>query len=130
VKISIFHLYVYSILSYMDMLYNFQATTLLVAAIDFGTTYSGYAFSFRHEYEKDPTKASGKTWYAGANTPGCSLKTSTTILLKPDKTFDSFGYEAENKYVDLAMDKEHAKYYYFRRFKMLLFDKVVSTFTS
>ena len=24
------------------------------AAIDFGTTFSGYAFSFKHEYEKDP----------------------------------------------------------------------------
>ena len=24
------------------------------AAIDFGTTFSGYAFSFKHDYEKDP----------------------------------------------------------------------------
>ena len=24
------------------------------AAIDFGTTFSGYAFSFKHEYNKDP----------------------------------------------------------------------------
>jgi hypothetical protein len=102
---------------------------LLVAAIDFGTTYSGYAFSFRHEYEQDPTKASGKTWTAGVNTPGVSLKTSSTILLKPDKTFDSFGYEAEDRYAELAMDDEHKDYYYFRRFKMLLFDKIVSTKT-
>ena len=29
---------------------------LVVAAIDFGTTYSGYAFSFKHDYEKEPTK--------------------------------------------------------------------------
>ena len=26
----------------------------IVAAIDFGTTFSGYAFSFKHDYEKDP----------------------------------------------------------------------------
>ena len=29
---------------------------LLVAAIDFGTAYSGYAFSTRGEYAKDPLK--------------------------------------------------------------------------
>jgi hypothetical protein len=31
---------------------------IMVAAIDFGTTYSGYAFSFRHEYEADKLKIS------------------------------------------------------------------------
>lgn len=31
-------------------------TKLIVAAIDFGTTYSGYAYSFRDEYQKDPLK--------------------------------------------------------------------------
>jgi hypothetical protein len=98
---------------------------ILVAAIDFGTTYSGYAYSFAHEYEKDPTKASGKNWSAGVNTPGTSLKTSTTIMLNPDKTFHSFGYEAENNYVELAQEDGHHDYYYFRRFKMLLFDKMV-----
>ena len=29
---------------------------LLVAAIDFGTAYSGYAFSYRTEFSKDPLK--------------------------------------------------------------------------
>ncbi|WAQ99507.1 hypothetical protein MAR_023880 [Mya arenaria] len=33
---------------------------LLVAAIDFGTTYSGWAFSFRHDFEADPTKIQAK----------------------------------------------------------------------
>ena len=28
----------------------------IVAAIDFGTTFSGYAFSFKHDYDKDPTQ--------------------------------------------------------------------------
>ena len=34
-------------------------TTLMVAAIDFGTTYSGYAFSTRHDFSinKLDTKA-------------------------------------------------------------------------
>ena len=28
----------------------------IVAAIDFGTTFSGYAFSFKHDYARDPTQ--------------------------------------------------------------------------
>ena len=28
----------------------------IVAAIDFGTTYSGYAFSSKNDYDEDPTK--------------------------------------------------------------------------
>lgn len=40
---------------------------LLVAAIDFGTTYSGYAFSFRHDFERDPLKISTNTsWSSSA----------------------------------------------------------------
>ena len=57
-----------------------------------------------------------------------SLKTSTCVLFKPDKTFHSFGYEAEEHYGELAADAEmgeHKQWYYFRRFKMQLFDKKV-----
>ena len=58
-----------------------------------------------------------------------SLKTSTCVLFKPDKTFHSFGYEAEDHYGELASEEtgEHKKWYYFRRFKMQLFDKKVGT---
>ncbi|KAK3099718.1 hypothetical protein FSP39_008541 [Pinctada imbricata] len=92
---------------------------ILVAAIDFGTTFSGYAFSFRHEYQRDPLKISANNWIAGSQAL-ISLKTPTTILLKSDQTFHSFGYEAENEYSILAENGEHAGWYYFRRFKMLL----------
>ena len=56
-----------------------------------------------------------------------SLKTSTCVLFKPDKTFHSFGYEAEDHYGELAAEEtgEHKTWYYFRRFKMQLFDKRV-----
>ena len=56
-----------------------------------------------------------------------SLKTSTCVLFKPDKTFHSFGYEAEDHYGELVSDKtgEHKEWYYFRRFKMQLFDTKV-----
>ncbi|KAK3600049.1 hypothetical protein CHS0354_012741 [Potamilus streckersoni] len=97
-------------------------TKLLVAAIDFGTTYSGWAFSFKHEYDSDPTKISGKYYYGG---PLASMKAPTTVLIQPDgTTFDSFGYEAEDKYIELASKGEHANWFYFRRFKMMLHEKI------
>ncbi|KAK3600051.1 hypothetical protein CHS0354_012742 [Potamilus streckersoni] len=97
-------------------------TKLLVAAIDFGTTYSGWAFSFKHEYESEPTKVSGKNYYGGSH---ASMKAPTTILINPDgKTFDSFGYEAEDKYLELTGTGENTKWYYFSRFKMLLHRKI------
>lgn len=98
---------------------------ILVAAIDFGTTFSGYAFSFRHEFEKDPEKISTTNWVAGSQAL-VSLKTPSVVLLKPDRTFHSFGFEAENKYGDLAGEGEHAGWLYFKRFKMALHGNKVS----
>ncbi|KAL3879877.1 hypothetical protein ACJMK2_032154 [Sinanodonta woodiana] len=97
---------------------------MLVAAIDFGTTYSGWAFSFKHEYDTDSTKIAARQWHGGQMV---STKSPTTVLIKPDgKTFDSFGYEAETRYSELASDdnNEHNKWYYFRRFKMMLHGKM------
>ncbi|XP_069129273.1 heat shock 70 kDa protein 12B-like [Argopecten irradians] len=96
---------------------------LVVAAIDFGTTYSGYAFSFRGDYQKDPLKIElNQLWNSGSVV---SEKTPTCLLLDPDKKFLAFGYEAENEYSQLIEDSEdddrmYENYYYFRRFKMSL----------
>ncbi|KAK3600053.1 hypothetical protein CHS0354_012744 [Potamilus streckersoni] len=96
-------------------------TNLLVAAIDFGTTYSGWAISFKHEYKSNPTKVSGKHYYGGRV---ASLKAPTKILIQPDgRTFDSFGYEAEDKYIELTRKGGHENWYYFSRFKMMLYEK-------
>lgn len=93
---------------------------MLVAALDFGTTYSGYAFSLRHTYEKEPLKIhANQAWNAGGRQL-LSLKTPTCLLLNNDKKFVSFGYEAENEYANIAMDGNQDKYYYFYRFKMKL----------
>ncbi|XP_060592450.1 heat shock 70 kDa protein 12A-like [Ruditapes philippinarum] len=94
---------------------------LLVAAIDFGTAYSGYAFSTRGEYKNDPLKVCANTWSGGSL---MSLKTSTCILFDKRKKFHSFGFEAEDNYSGYALDNEHNEYYFFRRFKMKLFDKM------
>ncbi|XP_052816567.1 heat shock 70 kDa protein 12B-like isoform X2 [Mya arenaria] len=89
---------------------------LLVAAFDFGTTYSGYAFSFRN----DPTKIqTNQAWNAGSEAL-LSLKTPTCVLLNPQKEFVAFGFEAENKYLGLVEQGKHKPWMLFRRFKMLL----------
>ncbi|XP_076076072.1 heat shock 70 kDa protein 12A-like [Mytilus galloprovincialis] len=93
---------------------------ILVAAIDFGTTYSGYAFSMRHSFKNQPmTIHTNQCWNAGSQQL-ISLKTPTCLLLDANKQFDSFGYEAENKYAEIVMEKEQHNYYYFHRFKMCL----------
>ncbi|XP_060596203.1 heat shock 70 kDa protein 12B-like [Ruditapes philippinarum] len=91
-------------------------SALLVVAFDFGTTYSGYAFSFRD----DPLKIqTNQKWIAGSDQL-ISLKTPTCVLLDPNGQFDSFGYEAENHFATLVEDKEHQGWRLFRRFKMIL----------
>ncbi|KAK3577017.1 hypothetical protein CHS0354_003080 [Potamilus streckersoni] len=93
-----------------------ECRRLLVAAMDFGTTYSGYGFSFTTEPMKVQTN---QAWVAGSRQL-ISLKTPTCILLNAQKEFHSFGYQAENKYADLAMDGEHTNWYFFKHFKILL----------
>ncbi|XP_060602705.1 heat shock 70 kDa protein 12B-like [Ruditapes philippinarum] len=95
---------------------NKDAPRLLVVAFDFGTTYSGYAFSFRD----DPLRIqSNQGWIAGSDQL-ISLKTPTCVLLNQRQEFDSFGFEAENKFADLAEDNKHHGWLLFRRFKMIL----------
>ena len=102
---------------------------ILVVAIDFGTTFSGYAFSFRHEFEKDPLKICSSQWIGGSRA-AISLKTSSCVLFHPSGEFDSFGFDAEEKYNDLAMDDLHHDWFFFRRFKMLLYNTEVSIITA
>lgn len=96
---------------------------LLVAAIDFGTAYSGYAFSRVDDFKKDPLKVQSHTWKAGTRAL-MSNKASTCALFDKNKKFHSFGYEAEDKYSDLTLDNEADDWYFFQRFKMTLFDKL------
>ncbi|XP_060585136.1 heat shock 70 kDa protein 12B-like [Ruditapes philippinarum] len=92
---------------------------LLVGAIDFGTSFSGWAFSFKHENERSPPGATVKVWHAGTIT---TEKTPTCLLLKADGTFDSFGYDAEKRYGELSAQHLHSEYFFFRQFKMKLFE--------
>ena len=92
-----------------------------VAAIDFGTAYSGYALSSRDNPMKIQTN---KGWNAGSNML-ISHKTPTCILVNPHQQFDSFGYDAEDNYANLLVDNHHHGWMFFRRFKMILHNSQV-----
>ncbi|XP_061165028.1 heat shock 70 kDa protein 12A-like [Saccostrea echinata] len=86
---------------------------LIVAAIDFGTTFSGYAFSFRDNWGKVLTN----NWQGGSL---ISHKAPTVLLLNSKAEFVAFGYEAEDKYASLTEEGDHEDHYLFQRFKMIL----------
>ncbi|XP_033749379.1 heat shock 70 kDa protein 12A-like [Pecten maximus] len=90
----------------------------LVVAIDFGTTYTGYAFSFRHEYARDRLKISTNMW---THNVGLSEKAPTAVLLNKNQQVVSFGYEALRDYAELTEAKKQATFFFFHRFKMNLY---------
>ncbi|XP_071120953.1 heat shock 70 kDa protein 12A-like [Mytilus edulis] len=96
---------------------------LIVAALDFGTTYSGFAFSLIANMNDNPLDIYvNESWNAGGRQL-LSLKTPTCLLLDAERNVSGFGYEAENKYTDIVLDKQQADYYYFYRFKMELYNR-------
>uniref|UniRef100_A0A3Q2WAM7 Heat shock protein family A (Hsp70) member 12A.1 n=1 Tax=Haplochromis burtoni TaxID=8153 RepID=A0A3Q2WAM7_HAPBU len=88
--------------------------------IDFGTAYSGYAFSLtKREAEIDPRL---KSW--GKKTSLRTPKTPTCILFDEHEKFLSFGYEAQSAYFRTRGDEARNKFF-FECFKMSLYDKVI-----
>ena len=92
-----------------------QFTHSIVVAIDFGTTYSGYAYSFTH----DPENVHIMRKWEGDDPGMNNQKTPTILLLSPDLHFHSFGITARDCYNDLDY-KEARKWFYFDKFKMIL----------
>lgn len=100
----------------------------MVVAIDFGTTYSGYAFSLRSDFDKDPLKIkANQAWVAG-HKYHLSLKTPSTLLLDKAGKFIAFGYDAELRYNNIALDETQKDFLYFERFKMSLYNNEVRSF--
>ena len=95
--------------------------SIFVVGIDFGTTYSGYAFASKQDFASDPPKYSTSSWQGSKL---LSLKAPTAVLLNADKELVSFGYEAENQFSELLSEAEHENYYYYHQFKMLLHNQV------
>ncbi|KAL9960020.1 hypothetical protein ACROYT_G033410 [Oculina patagonica] len=100
-----------------SLCYSPRSSYVAVVAIDFGTTYSGFAFSFIKDQGKDSIFMN-REW---ANEQGGrTSKTPTCLLLNSDLSFDSFGYEAVEKYAGLQDDCNEGEYLFFQHFKMAL----------
>jgi hypothetical protein len=93
---------------------------IVVASLVFGTTKSGYAFSMKNEFEKDPLNIHMLNMWRTRYGMGLSTKTSTCLLLDKEKQFEAFGDAAEDRYEELVINEEHANYYFFDRFTMSL----------
>lgn len=65
---------------------------VMVAAIDFGTTFSGYAFSFKNNIHNIFMNTN---W--GENIGFQSYKTPTCVMVDSSNIYQAFGYEAEEK---------------------------------
>ncbi|XP_045204844.2 heat shock 70 kDa protein 12A-like [Mercenaria mercenaria] len=92
---------------------------IIVAAIDFGTTYSGYAFSFKHEFNINPLKIHGNEW-RNVTQGQMNAKQQTCLLLTSERKLHSFGNEAKAKYLSLSVENKHEDWYFFWEFKMSL----------
>lgn len=98
----------------------------VVAAIDFGTSFSAFAFSFNHRDGNDDIYMN-REW---GNAQGYStLKTPTCLLLDQYKKFVKFGFEAAERYAELEDATEDKKFYCFDRFKMMLHGSEVCQIT-
>lgn len=95
---------------------DFPRNVFLVAAIDFGTTFSGYAFATR----VDPLRIYVPSWSSPSHGL-ISFKTPTTVLMNNGEEFVAFGFEAETKYAELLTEGKGDDYFYFHRFKMLMY---------
>lgn len=92
----------------------------IVAAIDFGTTYSGYAYCKDDDKDKNPPIIKCNMWNEGE----ClTSKAPTCVLFKPDQQFHSFGHEAIKNYYENPDKLKLNEYYYFEYFKMMLYEQ-------
>ncbi|XP_052278254.1 heat shock 70 kDa protein 12B-like isoform X2 [Dreissena polymorpha] len=93
---------------------------LVVAAIDFGTAFTGCAISYKADYQTSKEKIITLNWMSG--NAQSTQKTPTVLLLKPDGGFEAFGYEAENRFSELADDEDvnENEWHFFKHFKMTL----------
>ena len=93
----------------------------MVVAIDFGTTYTGYAASLKSK----PDQIYAFTeWGVDVGIPH-SYKTPTCVLTDKALNFVALGYEAQQQYTDMEAE-EVKQHRFFDGFKMKLHQEKVS----
>lgn len=100
---------------------------LFVAAFDFGSTHSGYAFSAR----SSPNSIVTSKWEHNGL---LFHKAPTSVLVNKKNEFVAFGFDAEDKYImnmensfwdsDDSDEETNDVNRYFNRFKMALHNEV------
>lgn len=105
----------------LAMLFFFS---LCVAAIDFGSSDSGCAFSMRSDYKLNPLNIHREPLDGKGS---ATRKSPTIVLMNPAGQFAAFGEMARQQYEELANDEKgnEKEWFYFRRFKMQLYTKKV-----
>lgn len=98
--------------------------SLCVAAIDFGSSDSGCAFSMRSDYKLNPLNIHREPLDGKGS---ATRKSPTIVLMNPAGQFAAFGEMARQQYEELANDEKgnEKEWFYFRRFKMQLYTKKV-----
>lgn len=91
----------------------------IVAAIDIGSLWMGYAYSLKDNWKR----VVSSSWATEELT---SYKVPTCILLQKDFSTSWIGYEAEDKYAELISEDSHHDYFFFKRFQTSLRQNSVS----
>ncbi|XP_062619256.1 heat shock 70 kDa protein 12A-like [Saccostrea cucullata] len=92
----------------------------IVVAFDIGTSNSGYAYCDKKEIN---TKSISLNQWTGNMVTDPKAKAPTTVLVDKNRSFHSFGYEAEDFYAQRVCEKDNDYWYRFRNFKMILYEE-------
>lgn len=99
-----------------NFLSEMDRTALLVVAMRIGDLYSGHTFSTLAGFNDNPMNVTCygrcKSQYLNQH----QLQTPTSILLNAERGFVSFGYEAEDNYLSLYVNKKESDVYFFQNF--------------
>ena len=114
----------YTYIGLRNLLFGKEKSFFATVAIDLGTTYSGFAFSLNKEQNESSMILMNKDW---VNEQGHrTSKTPSCLLLKPDQLFDSFGYQAVERYAYLrSVYETEDEFFFFELFKMLVHNNQV-----
>lgn len=86
-----------------------------MVAIDVGTAYSGYAFSYR----SSPQEVIVNNWKSHAG-DGFSHKAPSSILLNETYNFVAFGYDAEEEFSKIVQNRNKDNFFFVKDFKTQL----------
>ncbi|XP_078320401.1 heat shock 70 kDa protein 12A-like [Crassostrea virginica] len=82
---------------------------LVIVAIDLGSSFSGYAYQYTRDNQKEPTKNILLPSWPEKNV-NVSKKSISCLLLNPDGSLNSFGFEAVNVNSKMLRDQKKGKF--------------------